>query len=468
MAWHSTEKALAPFHDAAPYSFEEETKLLHEWQKELYKTVMNEIHLALISMGCKIHNALLQIDKEKEPHMPKSHTSEANNYEDDFTSTTQPAVSPVILVRIKHEEDLYCGDQNASDPVGPGNSPSRGVSDVLYTIKGDEHQNLQGSTEMNSTKCTKPSSTGQAVVAYSVENDTIAYQTSGRRNDVGSPTYAPAPIPISSLSPELHAEPQSQERREERSTGSETTTRKQIDGNYVRSNNEVPFKSIAGKSEVQMLQYSEKATHIQSQVWPQSNQQMARKKITQNEGGFSSSLQTHYRLTKTSINLSDPVKGCGSTIKNVNRPTYQTSTLQNTEPNTWTGGEKRFYQKHGVMRQQRSQPQKRPYSCLECEKGFRTKSALITHQRTHTGEKPFQCTECGKSFSQTGVLIRHKRTHTGERPFQCASCEKSFNRKEHLIIHQRTHKRERLGGLCGVRLLPSANKTKTLGPYHPL
>ncbi|XP_078511763.1 uncharacterized protein LOC144770855 isoform X2 [Lissotriton helveticus] len=467
MAWHSTEEALAPFHDAAPYSFEEETKLLHEWQKELYKTLMNEIQLALVSLGCKIQNALLQIDKEKEPHVPQTHTSEANTYAADFTSTVQPAVSPVVLVRIKHEEDLYCDDQDTLDPLGPGISPSAGVSDVIYTIKGDEHQNLKGCTEMNSTSCTKPSSTGHPMVAYSVEHDTIAYQNSGRRDTISSHSYIPAPIPICSLSPELHTEPQSQERREERSTGSGITTRKQIDGNYVQCNNEVPFKSIAGKSEAKMLQYSKKAMHIESRVCPQSNQEMAGKNISQIEGGFSSSLQTHHRLATTSINLSDPVKGYGSTIKNANHPTYQTNTLKNSVPNTWTGSEKIIYQKHGVMRQQRFLPQKRPYSCLFCEKGFRTKSALVTHQRTHTGEKPFHCTECGKSFSQTGVLIRHKRTHTGERPFQCASCEKSFNRKEHLVIHQRTHKRERFGGVCGVRLLPSANKTNTLGSYHP-
>ncbi|KAJ1121953.1 hypothetical protein NDU88_000461 [Pleurodeles waltl] len=237
MAWPSAEKALAPVHDAAPFSFEEETKLLHEWQKELYKTVMNEIHLALISLGCKIHDALLQIDKEKEQHIPKTYISETNTSIDDSTSAIQPAVSPVILVRIKQEEDLCCDDQNGLDHLAPHNSPSRGVLDVLYTVKGDENQPSKGFTEMHS-----------------------------RRSTASLSTAVPAPMPICSLSPKLHTETQSQERHEGRSTGSGTTTRKQVGGNYVQCNNGVPFKSVTGKSEAKMLHYSKKATHIQSQV----------------------------------------------------------------------------------------------------------------------------------------------------------------------------------------------------------
>ncbi|XP_069499226.1 uncharacterized protein [Ambystoma mexicanum] len=39
------------FHDASAYFSEEEWKLLQEWQKELYRNVMKEIHQALVSLG---------------------------------------------------------------------------------------------------------------------------------------------------------------------------------------------------------------------------------------------------------------------------------------------------------------------------------------------------------------------------------------------------------------------------------
>ncbi|XP_078507364.1 uncharacterized protein LOC144767887 [Lissotriton helveticus] len=81
----------------------------------------------------------------------------------------------------------------------------------------------------------------------------------------------------------------------------------------------------------------------------------------------------------------------------------------------------------------------RRYSCTECVKSFKTKTELTRHQRTHSGERPYHCTLCGNRFSLRHHLIGHQRTHTGERPYQCVECKKRFTFKGNLKKHQRTH-----------------------------
>ncbi|XP_063781350.1 uncharacterized protein LOC134929702 [Pseudophryne corroboree] len=105
--------------------------------------------------------------------------------------------------------------------------------------------------------------------------------------------------------------------------------------------------------------------------------------------------------------------------------------------------DKAFHYPSNLVEHQRTHSGDRPFQCTECEKKFIKMSKLIVHLRIHTGEKPYKCTECDKSFSQQSNLVVHLRTHTGERPFQCSDCEKSFSYHYALVVHQRTHTGEK-------------------------
>ncbi|KAJ1204802.1 hypothetical protein NDU88_000240 [Pleurodeles waltl] len=67
MARRQSDKIPVTSYDAASLFSEEEWKLLHEWQKDLYKNVMTEIHQALIALGPLIATTVFTLRaKEKE------------------------------------------------------------------------------------------------------------------------------------------------------------------------------------------------------------------------------------------------------------------------------------------------------------------------------------------------------------------------------------------------------------------
>ncbi|XP_069830247.1 uncharacterized protein [Dendropsophus ebraccatus] len=119
-------RGLVTFHDVAAYFTAKEWGSLEDWQKELYKNVMREIHAALEGMGYKIINGdvLLKItDKERRGPDPGQ--------------APGGSVTPDILLRIKHdsggEQEEVEEEQDTSSPSLPGFDPDL----PLWSLKED-------------------------------------------------------------------------------------------------------------------------------------------------------------------------------------------------------------------------------------------------------------------------------------------------------------------------------------------
>ncbi|XP_069464096.1 zinc finger protein 124 isoform X5 [Ambystoma mexicanum] len=105
MSQQNINKVPVSFRDVAACFSEEEWSLLHVWQKELYRTVMNEIHQALISLGPLIASSIFSLKaNENEDLCPMKHQSSVARHGID--KTVEMFTKTDILCGINREEHL--------------------------------------------------------------------------------------------------------------------------------------------------------------------------------------------------------------------------------------------------------------------------------------------------------------------------------------------------------------------------
>ncbi|XP_069461461.1 uncharacterized protein [Ambystoma mexicanum] len=132
------------FHDVAIYFSQVEWKLLEDWQKELYKNVIKEIHGALISMGYAIDNPgiLFRIKKEERHALKDEEVSDGEELSYSPLRQRLNRCHPDIFLRMKEEEESEepcLRDQQDSDGgenlMDPHSSYSPNDPDMPFKIK---------------------------------------------------------------------------------------------------------------------------------------------------------------------------------------------------------------------------------------------------------------------------------------------------------------------------------------------
>ncbi|XP_069463073.1 uncharacterized protein [Ambystoma mexicanum] len=187
----SVEVPVSSYDCSACFS-KEEWALLHEWQKELYKNVMNEIHSALISLGYTIHGTLLRMNGGEAVHIrdPEHSESRADTNDSTYHSTSCgfedlpscsyisgslpsctyptpkpldnllnedlqepgetaccPSVNTAKLFTIKHEEEQDLGNQGASEGMGIISNATTSEPVLSVVIRADENTCLADPVE---------------------------------------------------------------------------------------------------------------------------------------------------------------------------------------------------------------------------------------------------------------------------------------------------------------------------------
>ncbi|XP_030048123.1 zinc finger protein 398-like [Microcaecilia unicolor] len=109
-----SDKAL--FKDVAAYFLEVDWNFLREWQKELYKKVIKEVHDILISQGYSVVNpdVIFKIKNKDENYFPQHFEWEEKENPDDLIKNL-PVVTSVISLGVKQEEDLPLMDPPKSE-----------------------------------------------------------------------------------------------------------------------------------------------------------------------------------------------------------------------------------------------------------------------------------------------------------------------------------------------------------------
>ncbi|XP_029440808.1 zinc finger protein 34-like isoform X2 [Rhinatrema bivittatum] len=387
-----SDPASVTFNDVAAYFWEAEWDILGEWQKELYKKVIKEIHSVLTSRGYSIVNpdVLIRVRQQDEKCFMQRHDREEKETLND-PPTRHPVVTSVFSLSIKQEKETDFVPQPASEMTKqshlPGTSECSIRPDILIRIKKEEfwtdHQECEGkgTTLLTGKSGFKPDPSVQTLkLEEPRESDplkggeefltTIAagFMHTNEMQRVCDRQQREdwKPRDPSSDSPDLFAEWEEGIRRvtpplEKAQTAKRPNTCAELEMN--------------------------------SKPWP---------KLVQ-------PLRLHERER--------PFK-CAERWKS-----FSTKPHFVEHPRMTEGGEKCTKKSSQNVRHQ--VPERGDmFRCNECEKRFTRKGHLKEHKRIHTGEKPFTCNECEKKFTRKSSLVVHKRLHTGDKPFKCNECEK--------------------------------------------
>ncbi|XP_030047285.1 uncharacterized protein LOC115461309 [Microcaecilia unicolor] len=161
----ATIKASNKFKDVSAYFLEANWDILGEWQKELYKKVIKEIHDTLISRGYSILNpdVIFKIKKEDEKYFTQQCEWEGKENPNDSTNNL-PVVTSVLSLSIKQEEDLPFMENPESEIPPPWNYLPIITCVISLGVKQEENLPLMDLPKSETSEQTHPPVTNLPVV----------------------------------------------------------------------------------------------------------------------------------------------------------------------------------------------------------------------------------------------------------------------------------------------------------------
>ncbi|XP_069062157.1 zinc finger protein 34-like isoform X2 [Pleurodeles waltl] len=362
-------EAPATFHDPSACFSEDEWKLLQEWQKELCRKVMKEIHQALISLGPLIATTVSSLRaREKAELCPTE-----NQFCEGKHRMHQPSRLEVVSFCIK-EEEVCSVKSPGPDRINRARSPASTVlpqyQQGLTRKVVDMVQNLEPGDERMTRK--KKVEDGLKYPAKRPPPKAI----SGRISMMVLPSCDKEAHPRNLKWGETHPESIEEKTSQCESSLSNPGHNKSHQGTggshqgigrseqYIKSNSSLRNSLLC--KELQNTEQGQKTYTCSTD-----------KSLCAKEE-FTRHLRTHSRE----------------------------------RPYACTECKKRFFQKTHLIVHCRIHSGEKPYMCTFCYKRFNRKDYLNEHIRIHTGERPYKCTECEKSFIQKSHLVYHQRKHT--------------------------------------------------------
>ncbi|XP_078500932.1 uncharacterized protein LOC144755652 isoform X2 [Lissotriton helveticus] len=482
--------------DAATYFPEEEWKLLHEWQKELYRNVMNEIHQALISLGPLIATTVFSLrDNERESARPVvSQDSEA--IQDDKHPSGGVAVDPEECLEVKMETNQCLKNRKNSNKRRSCDYPSIGQA-VLCSDTSVKITKSKGTPVWEPVGSERTSINPSTSDIYSPVHPDILLQIEEQkellcrdwsdldRTKVNNPPNKGIPSLNSDNCLRKDDEPNAfqinhlgDERGKHRTTpssgipslNSDNCLRKDDEPNAFQINHlgdergkhrttpssGLEFTSLIIKEEDEIcsLDHQEIRSRRSINLSTPQEESMNRKRkdsacTERLPVNNVSSWQNDINLPQTTGEETEPqnqlwsenywglgVERNSDCEMGFSNPTHINLQLWTPKEGTSDTSNMHFSGLKKASLFQTTKQIQRLYSCTECKRSFSLRGELIRHFRTHSGVRPYACTQCNKSFSKKGDFTRHWRTHTGEKPYECTDCHKRFNLKGNLDQHR--------------------------------
>ncbi|XP_029460729.1 zinc finger protein 701-like isoform X2 [Rhinatrema bivittatum] len=357
MADRDPDPALITFSDVAAYFLEVEWDILGEWQKELYKKVIKEIHGFLMSRGYSIVNPdiIFKIKKDDEKYFIQHFEWEGKENMNDPTISL-PVVTSVYSLSVKQEQDLPFINHPESETTDgiypPETGSSKGKPDIIIRFQQKKFKTEPQGCEEG----------GNLPIPGTCEE----LQEAGSHNYVPDLTEI-LKIEVPNLDDQFEGE-------------QESTDIKNDDGFNTQLTSHETFHN--GQNLFKYLDYdksfSEKPDiRKHEQIYSEEKYSGCDESLI-----HKSELRRYERFYK------------GEKSSECDKSFSQKGHLQ-------------LYETTHIL------PLKEePFKCSECKKSFKCQCNLRRHEISHTGEKRFKCSECERRFYHHSEMRRHARIHT--------------------------------------------------------
>ncbi|XP_029441276.1 oocyte zinc finger protein XlCOF6-like [Rhinatrema bivittatum] len=469
-----SDPASVTFSDVAAYFWEAEWGVLGEWQKELYRKVIEEIHGVLMSRGYSIlnPNVIFKIKKEDEKYFTQRYEQEGKEGIRDPTDS-HPIVTSVFSLSIKEEEEShFLGRPEMTEEILPAVTGCPAVNpDLLIRFKQEGFKiEVQGCEERGAGPMMDACEDWHEADSQGYSPDLTVEIVKMEEADTSEQLHGGEEVFDINRgngfwdNGEMQRRCDGQQRAEWKK---QDPSRDSPDPSADCEGGAIKVTSPRMEDRIQKGERSTSCTECERNFEPFSKV-VDNPRLSEKEGFFESAGTWESFTTNSHIIEHQEMTDCGNkfTKKSSHRFVQQYNGREKQFP--CGVGEKRTSRKRNLIADRKFHVQKIPLTCTRCDKCFTCSDELEEHTRSHAAEKPFQCTEyekyfplkshlrgdtslhggekpfkcseCDKCFSHKCFLTEHERIHSGERPFQCTECKKGFTRKSNLTSHKKLHR----------------------------